>query len=95
MFAGTFGGTDAVSTLTLTLNKVSSRGQRDNMPPDDGSSTVAKIAADLRTYADGSAVHTSLVDCGGSAAGSQRACSLGSCTMGQMDRRTDRRIALF
>jgi len=29
-------------------------------PPADGSSTVAKIAADLRPSADGSAVHTSL-----------------------------------
>jgi len=33
------------------------------MPPTaDGSSTVAKIAADLRLSADGSAVRTSLVD---------------------------------
>jgi len=31
------------------------------MPPADGSSTVAKIAADLRPSADGSAVRTSLV----------------------------------
>ena len=30
-------------------------------PPADGSSTVAKIAADLRPSADGSAVRTSLV----------------------------------
>jgi len=31
------------------------------MPPAHGSSTVAKIAADIRPPADGSAVHTSLV----------------------------------
>ena len=35
------------------LNKVLSRG--------DGSSTAAKISADLRPSADGSTVHTSLV----------------------------------
>ena len=57
----------------------------------DGSSTVAKIAADLRPSADGSAVRTSLVAGGGYAAGSQRAYSLGSCAMGH----TDGRIALF
>ena len=50
----------------------------------------SKIAADLRPSADGSAVHTSLVAGGGYAAGSQRAYSLGSCTMGQTDGRTDR-----
>ena len=61
------------------------------MPPADGSSTVAKIAADLRPSAVGSAVRTSLVDGDGSAAGSQRAYSLGSCAMGQ----TDGRIALL
>jgi len=60
-------------------------------PPADGNSTVAKIAADLRPSADGSAVRTSLVAGGGYAAGSQRACSLSSCAMGQ----TDGRIALF
>jgi len=35
------------------------------MPPADGSSTVAKIAADLRPPADGSAIRTSLVAGGG------------------------------
>ena len=35
------------------------------MPPTDGSSTVAKIEADLRPSADGSAVRTSLVAGGG------------------------------
>ena len=33
----------------------------DDMPPADGSSTVAEITADLRPSADGSAVRTSLV----------------------------------
>jgi len=61
----------------------------------DGSSTVAKIAADLRPSADGSEVRTSLVAGGGSAAGSRRAYSLGSCVIGQTDRQTDGRIALF
>ena len=37
------------------------RGRRDDMPTADGSSTVAKIAADVRPSADGSAVLTSLV----------------------------------
>jgi len=37
----------------------SSRARRDDMPP-DGSSTVAKIAADLRPSTDASAVSTSL-----------------------------------
>ena len=46
-------------------------------PPTNGSSTVAKIAADLRPSADWSAVRTSPV-----------AYSLGSCAMGQTDRRT-------
>jgi len=59
------------------------RGRRDDMPPADGSLTVAKIAADLRPSADQSAARTFLV--AGSAAGSQRACSLGSCAMGQTD----------
>ena len=54
---------------------------------------VAKIAADLRPSADGSAVRTSLVAGGGKAAGSQRAHSLGSCAMGQTDGRTDRGIS--
>jgi len=49
------------------------------MTPADGSSTVVKIAADLRPSADGSAVRT----------GSQRACSLGSCAAGQTDGQTD------
>jgi len=40
-------------------------GRREDMPPVDGSSTVAKIAADLRPSADGSAVRTSLVAGGG------------------------------
>jgi len=60
-------------------------------PPADGSSMVAKIAADLHPSADGSAVRTSPVAGSGSAAGSQRAYSPGSCAMGQ----TDGRIALF
>jgi len=38
---------------------------RDDMPPPDGSSTVAKIAADLLKSADGSAVRTSLEADGG------------------------------
>ena len=53
---------------------------------------VAKIAADLRPTADGSAVHTLLMASSGYAAGSQRAYSLGSCAMGQTDGRTDRRM---
>ena len=44
---------------------------------------MAKIAAGLRPFADGSVVRTSLVAGGGKAAGSQRAYSLGSCAMGQ------------
>jgi len=39
--------------------------RRDDMPPADGSSIVAKIAAVLRLSADGSAVRTSLVAGGG------------------------------
>ena len=66
-------------------------GEARRYAPADGSSTVAKIAADLRPSADGSAVRTSLVAGGGYAAGSQRAYSLGSCAMGH----TDGRIALF
>jgi len=50
-----------------------------------------KIAADLCPFAEGSAVRTFLVAGSGEAAGSQRAYSLGSCTVGQ----TDRRIAIF
>ena len=61
------------------------------MPPADGSSTVAKITADLRPSADGSAVRTSLVAGSDYGAGSPRAYSLGSCAMGQ----TDGRIVLF
>jgi len=72
-------------------NKLSPRGGRDDTPPADGSSTVAKIAADLRPSADGSAARTSLVVGGGWAAGNQRAYSLGNCAMGQ----ADGRIALF
>ena len=66
---------------TSTWNKASPRGRRDDMLPDDGSSTVKKIAADLRPSADGFAVRTSLVAGGGYAAGSQRAYSLDSCAM--------------
>ena len=47
--------------LLANSNKLSPRGRRDDMPPADGSSTVAKIAADLRPSADGSVVRTSLV----------------------------------
>jgi len=47
-------------------NKVSPPGAaRRYAPPADGSSTVAKIAADLRPSADGSTVRTSLVAGGG------------------------------
>jgi len=46
-------------------NKVSPQGRRNDMSPADGSSTVAKIASDLRPFADGSAVRTSLVAGGG------------------------------
>jgi len=49
----------------LNKNKVSPRGRRDDMPAADGTSTVAKIAADLRPSADGYAVCTSLVAGGG------------------------------
>jgi len=47
-------------------DKVSPRVRRDDSPPPaDSSSTAAKIAADLRPSADGSAVRTSLVAGGG------------------------------
>ena len=49
---------------------------------------VAKIVADLRPSADGSAVRTSPVTSGGYAAGSQRAYSFSSCAMGQTDGHT-------
>jgi len=39
--------------------------ERRYAPAADGSSTVAKIAADLRPSSDGSAVRTSLVASGG------------------------------
>ena len=49
-------------TTCVIQYKVSPRGRRDDMPPAaDGSSTVAKIAVDLRPSADESAVRTSLV----------------------------------
>jgi len=64
-------------------------GQRDDMPTADGRSTVAKIAADLRPSADGSAVRTSLVT--GGTAGSQRVHNLSSFALGQTDGRTYRR----
>ena len=41
-------------------NKVSPRRRRDDIPPANGSSTVAKISADLRPSADGSAVRAHL-----------------------------------
>jgi len=48
--------------VKVLVNKVSSLGRRDDMPPPaDGSSTVEKIAADLRPLVDESAVRTSLV----------------------------------
>ena len=69
------------------------QGQRDDMPTADGRSTVAKIAADLRPSADGSAdgsaVRTSLVT--GGTAGSQRVHNLSSFALGQTDGRTYRR----
>jgi len=51
----------------IPANKVSPRGRRNDMPPPlaDGSSTVAKIAADPRPSAEGFAVRTSLVAGGG------------------------------
>ena len=51
--------------ILISLNKQVSEYRRDDMPPADGSSTVAKIAADLRPSADGSAFRTSLVAGGG------------------------------
>ena len=60
----TTGRIDAMP-VTRANNKVLPRGRRDDMPTADGSSTVAKIAADLCPSADGSAVRTSLVAGGG------------------------------
>jgi len=62
--------------------------------PADGSSTVAKIAADLHPSADGSAVRTSLVAGGGQAQAVSvpTAYSLASCAVGQKDRQTDRAV---
>jgi len=57
------------------------------MLPADGSSTVAKIAADLRPSAEESAVHTSLVVGCGQAAGNQRVYSLQATA--PWDRQTD------
>jgi len=54
-----------INSENKPYNKVSSRGRRNDMPPADGSLTAAKIAADLRPSADGSAVRTSLVAGGG------------------------------
>ena len=73
-------------------DKVSPGGGETICPPADGSSSVAKIAADLRPSADGSAVRTSLAAGGGKAAGSQRAYSLSSCAMGQTDGRIGSRV---
>ena len=54
--------TNSFKNVKNVVNKVSPREWRYDMPPPaDGSSTVAKIAADLRPSADGSAVRTSLV----------------------------------
>ena len=53
--------TNSLKNVKNVVKKVSPRERRDDMPPADGSSTVAKIAADLRPSADGSAVRTSLV----------------------------------
>ena len=53
--------TNSLKNVKNVVNKASPREPRDDMPPADGSSTVAKIAADLRPSADGSAVRTSLV----------------------------------
>ena len=47
------------------LYEVSPLKRRDDMPPAYGSWTVAKIAVGLRPSADGSAVRTSFVVCGG------------------------------
>jgi len=61
--------TDLQVTVTVIDNLPAKRGiapgRRDDMPPADGSSTVAKIAADLRPSTDGSSVCTSLVAGGG------------------------------
>jgi len=49
-------------TLNITgKNRISPWGWQDYMPFADGSSTVAKIAADLRPSTDGSIVRTALV----------------------------------
>ena len=49
------------SLVIVLRNKVSPQRWRDDMPPPIAVSVVAKIAADLRLYMDGSAVYTSLV----------------------------------
>ena len=54
-----------LNSLANTDSKVLPRRWRDDMPPADSSSMVAKIVADLRPSADGSAVRTSLVTSGG------------------------------
>ena len=53
------------SRVSCYINNVSPQVQRDDMPPADGSSTVAKMAADLCPSTDGFAVRTSLVAGGG------------------------------
>jgi len=45
----TTGRIDAMPVMRAN-NKVLPRGRRDDMPTADGSSTVAKIAADLQLY---------------------------------------------
>jgi len=47
--------------LCSTKQGIAPGAARRYVPPADGSSTVAKIAADLRSSADGSAVRTPLV----------------------------------
>jgi len=50
------------TTIIITIiTRYGPGGGETIAPPADGSSTVAKIAADLRPSADGSAVRTSLV----------------------------------
>jgi len=86
-----------------TRQKVSPRGRRDDTPPPMTVRRFAvnqaivdpEIAANLHPSADGSAVCTSLVAGVGSAAGSQRAYSLGRQLRHGTDRQTDGRIALF
>ena len=66
-----FGDVSKGSALVLVIlefpfdtlqDKVSPPGRRDDtLPADSSSSTAAKMAADLRPSADGSAVHMSLV----------------------------------